>query len=97
MLLHGPTDGVLATDPAANSTITATFRVNGETVNLAGAVELENIGTLGSFIGIFDYQITGPDAAQFDLTNFAATILDGGDSVQFDLEFMSLASSSYSA
>ncbi len=97
MLLNGPTDGVLDSDPNANDTVGVVFRTLPQTVTLTGAVELENIGTAGTFVGILSYNITGPDALQFSLTNFTPTVLASGASVLFDLQFSSLAAQSYNA
>ena len=87
-----PDDGVLGSTPAANSTIkigdaTEAFA----SLNLSDAVELENTGAANTAVIVESYSISGADAAQFDLSSFAETILAGGDTVSFDVDFTGLA------
>ena len=97
MLLHSPTDGVLDSDPGINGTIeVGAFELN-SSMTLTDAVTLENVGTTDTAIAIFDYSITGVDAAQFDLSSFAPTILSDGESISFDLDFTALADTQYNA
>jgi hypothetical protein len=97
LLLHGPTDGALDSDPNAGELIDVLFNYLPQTVNVTNAVQIENIGGPGTYVGVLSYQITGPDAAQFSLTNFVPTILASGDDVFFDLAFSTLLGTEYNA
>ena len=68
-------------------------------VTLVGGVTLENIGTTNSIIDVTGYDITGPDAAYFDVTNFTLALLqaDYADTVQYDVEFFGGGLGRYSA
>lgn len=84
--------GTLQPTPASGSTIEFGAVNFGDTVTLTDAITLENTGIPASEINVQSFSITGPDAVQFDLTDFAPTLLMGGDSVAFDVEFTSLMS-----
>jgi len=88
-----PDPGILAATPADDATITITGIESFQTTTLTDAIELENIGGPDTAIAITGFTINGPDALQFDLSDYADTILASGESVEFDVEFTSLSSS----
>jgi len=64
--------------------------LEGESASLAGAVTLTNTGVTNSLIALTGFSITGPDAALFQVTNWAEALLQAGwdDSASFDVEFL---------
>jgi hypothetical protein len=78
LLTFGPDDGVLASNPG-----------NLGTLDLSPGsqnVTLTNTGGVGTAIAITGYNISGLDAASFDLSSFSEQILTSGLDASFDYQ-----------
>jgi hypothetical protein len=77
----------LASSPLTGSTINVGAATAFETVTLANAFTLTNVGEATSDLQVLSYSITGLDAAIFDVPDFLPTTLTVGGtaSVQFDI------------
>ena len=81
----------LTVTPGTGSTIDfGEFDMTNTGATLTDAIALQNTGVINSIIAINDFDISGADAALFDVPDFTATLLQAGfdDTIMYDVEFL---------